>query len=208
MKSTKITCKTNLQYGNCQPFWISIATMMFQQYQPQKWIQHPWIMWNRGITLASETKSTKITLYGNFQYGHWQPSLILVAKITFQPRKSQKWIQCPWMIWNKGITLASETESTKIMRNGKFQYGHWQPSWISVAKIIFQPRKSQKRIQCPWIIWNKGITLASETKSTKIIRNGNFSIWPLAAILDFGCKNNITAMYIPEMDSVPLNYVE
>ena len=154
MQSTKITCKNKLQYGNCQPFWILIAKMIFQQYKSQKWIQHPWIMWNWGITLASETKSTKVTRNGNFQYGHWQPSWISVANITFKPCKSQKWIQCPWIIWNKGVILASETKSTKIMPNGNVQCGHWQPSWISVEKITFQPCKSQKWIQCPWVMWN------------------------------------------------------
>ena len=138
MQSIKITCKTKLQYGNCQSFWILIAKMIFQQYKSQKWIQHPWIMWNWGITLASETKSTKVTRNGNFQYGHWQPSWISVANITFKPCKSQKWIQCPWIIWNKGVILASETKSTKITRNGNVQYGHWQPSWTSVENMISQ----------------------------------------------------------------------
>ena len=130
-ESTKITC---LQYGNCQPFWISIAKMIFQQHKSQKWIQQPWIMWNGGITLDSETKSTKIARNGNFQNGHWQPSWISVAKIIFQPCKSQKWIHCPWNMWKRGITLASETKSTEITRNGNFQYDHWWPSWMSVAK--------------------------------------------------------------------------
>ena len=41
-------------------------------------------------------------------------------------------------MWNTGITLASEMKTTKITRNGNFQYGHWQPSWISVENMIFQ----------------------------------------------------------------------
>ena len=126
----------NMATGNHLVFEQQKIT--FQPGKSQKWIQCPWIIWNRGITLTSETKSTYITRNGNFQYGHWQPSWISAAKIKFQPYKSQKWIQCPWFILNGVITLASETKSTKITRNGNFQYGHWQPSWISVVNMIFQ----------------------------------------------------------------------